>query len=39
MTKTPPAITRSSLMGVEVEEETEQAIADWHTWVDRGYEL
>ena len=28
-----------NLTGVEVDEETEQAIQDWHTWVDRGYEL
>jgi Calcium binding len=33
------AVPLAQLMGVEVEEETKQAVQDWHTWVDRGYEL
>jgi len=27
------------LEGIEVDEETQQAIEDWHYWVERGYEL
>jgi Calcium binding len=27
------------LEGVQVDEETQQAIEDWRYWVDRGYEL
>ncbi|HEY0581731.1 MAG TPA: calcium-binding protein [Chloroflexota bacterium] len=33
------AVSLSQLTGVEVDEETKQAIRDWHTWIDRGYEL
>jgi hypothetical protein len=33
------AVPLAQLTGVEVDEEMEQAIQDWHTWVDRGYEL
>jgi len=27
------------LQGIDVDEETQQAIEDWHYWVDRGYEM
>jgi hypothetical protein len=27
------------LEGIQVDEETRQAIEDWHYWVNRGYEL
>lgn len=33
------AVPLVQLTGVAVDEETEQAIRDWHTWVDRGYQL
>jgi len=33
------AVPLSQVTGVEVDDEAEQAIQDWHTWVDRGYEL
>jgi hypothetical protein len=33
------AIPLSQLEGVAVDAETQQAIEDWHYWVDRGYEL
>jgi Calcium binding len=33
------AIPLAQLGGVDVDDETHQAIQDWHTWVDRGYEL
>jgi len=33
------AVPLAQLSGVGVDDETEQAIKDWHTWVDRGYEL
>lgn len=29
----------SQLEGIEVDEDTEEAIADWHYWVARGYRL
>jgi len=29
----------SELQGVDVNEKTQQAIEDWHYWVDQGYEL
>jgi len=29
----------SQLEGVDVDEETKQAIEDWHYWVNQGYEL
>ena len=33
------AVPLMQLEGIEVDEETRQAIEDWHYWVDRGYEL
>ena len=27
------------LEGIDVDEETQQAIEDWHYWVNQGYEL
>ena len=33
------AIPLAQLGGVDVDDETHQAMQDWHTWVDRGYEL
>jgi hypothetical protein len=33
------AVPLSQLAGVGVDEETEQAIGDWHYWVGFGYEL
>jgi hypothetical protein len=33
------AVPLSQLEGVEVDEATQQAIEDWHYWVDRGYEF
>jgi len=33
------AVPLMQLEGIEVDEETQQAIEDWHYWVDRGYEL
>ena len=33
------AVPLTQLTGVHVDDEAEQAIQDWHTWVDRGYEL
>jgi hypothetical protein len=33
------AVPLAQLAGVDVDDETHQAIQDWHTWVDRGYEL
>ncbi len=27
------------LEGLQVDEETQQAIGDWHYWVNRGYKL
>jgi hypothetical protein len=35
----PLAVSLIQLEGTEVDEETQQAIEDWHYWVDRGYEL
>ena len=29
----------SQLKGIEVDENTEEAISDWHYWVERGYRL
>src|SRR5690348_15495252 len=31
------AVPLSQLAGVDVDDGTEQAIGDWHTWIDRGY--
>ena len=33
------AVPLMQLEGIEVDEETQQAIEDWHYWVDRGYEM
>ena len=33
------AVPLMQLEGIGVDEEAQQAIADWHYWVDRGYEL
>jgi hypothetical protein len=33
------AVPLAQLIGVNVDEETEQAIGDWHYWIARGYEL
>ena len=33
------AVPLSQLEGLQVDEETEQAIGDWHYWADRGYEM
>ncbi|MBV9617195.1 MAG: calcium-binding protein [Ktedonobacteraceae bacterium] len=32
------AVPLSQLEGVNLDEETQQAIADWHYWVKQGYE-
>jgi len=33
------AVPLSQLEGVQVDEETQEAIEDWQYWVDRGYEF
>jgi len=33
------AVPLMQLEGIQVDEETQQAIEDWHYWVSRGYEL
>lgn len=33
------AVPLVQLDGVDVDDETEEAIADWHYWMARGYEL
>jgi hypothetical protein len=33
------AVPLMQLEGIQVDEETQQAIEDWHYWVDRGYKL
>ena len=33
------AVPLSSLDGIDVDDQTRQAIEDWHYWVGRGYEL
>lgn len=33
------AVPLMQLEGLQVDQETEQAIADWRYWVDRGYQL
>jgi hypothetical protein len=33
------AVPLIQLTGLAVDEGTEQGIQDWHTWVDRGYQL
>lgn len=33
------AIPLAQVKPVEADEQTKEAVADWHYWVDRGYEL
>jgi hypothetical protein len=33
------AIPLMQLEGIQVDEETQQAIEDWHYWVNQGYEF
>src|SRR5438270_13250746 len=33
------AVPLMQLAGIQVDEETQQAIEDWHYWVKQGYEL
>ncbi|MFL5628891.1 MAG: calcium-binding protein [Ktedonobacteraceae bacterium] len=33
------AVPLMQLEGIQVDEETQQAIEDWHYWVNRGHEL
>jgi hypothetical protein len=33
------AVPLSQLEGLDVDEETQQAIEDWHYWVARGHRL
>lgn len=33
------AVPLAQLEGVQVDEDTQQAIEDWHYWVSQGYEL
>jgi hypothetical protein len=35
----PLAVPLMQLDGIQVDEETRQAIEDWHYWVNQGYEL
>lgn len=35
----PLAVPLAQLAGVAVDDQTGQAIEDWHYWVERGYEL
>ncbi len=35
----PLAVPLMQLEGIEVDEETQQAIEDWHYWVNQGYKL
>jgi hypothetical protein len=35
----PLAVPLMQLEGIKVDEETQQAIEDWHYWVEQGYEL
>jgi len=35
----PLGVPLMQLEGIEVDEETQQAIDDWHYWVNRGFEL
>lgn len=35
----PLAVPLMQLEGIHVDEETQQAIEDWHYWVNQGYEL
>jgi hypothetical protein len=33
------AVPLSQLEGIQVDQQTQQAIEDWHYWVNQGYEL
>ena len=33
------AVPLMQLEGIQVDEESQQAIEDWHYWVNQGYEL
>jgi hypothetical protein len=33
------AIPLSQIQPIEPDEDTQEVIADWHYWVDRGYEF
>jgi len=33
------AVPLSQLEGIQVDEQTQQALEDWHYWVNRGYEF
>jgi len=33
------AVPLIQLEGIQVDKETQQAIEDWHYWVNQGYEL
>jgi hypothetical protein len=35
----PLAVPLMQLEGIQVDEETQQAVEDWHYWVNQGYEL
>jgi Calcium binding len=35
----PLGVPLMQLEGIQVDEETQQAIEDWHYWVNQGYEL
>jgi ABC-type proline/glycine betaine transport system substrate-binding protein len=35
----PLAVPLMQLEGLQVDEETQQALEDWHYWVSRGYEF
>lgn len=35
----PLAVPLSQLLGVDVDQETRQAIEDWHYWVGQGYQF
>jgi hypothetical protein len=35
----PVAVPLMQLEGIQVDEETQQAIEDWHYWVKQGYQL
>ena len=35
----PLAVPLMQLEGIQMDEETQQAIEDWHYWMNRGYEL
>ena len=34
-----PGVPLIQLEGIQVDEQTQQAIEDWHYWVNQGYEL